>query len=226
VDINNDGKKDIIAGDTKGDITLFLNTGEKGKPMLAAGEKLKADGKTIKATEVIYKVEDGRTIKDKVIPGSHELSLVYSKLHVADWDADGLADLLVGHDDTIIFYKNTGGKTAPEFAAPKLIENPEGKFPARPSPFVVDWDGDGKKDLLSGGEKPVITFYRNVGTAQEPKLAEGVDLKLAGPEFDKGYRCRIDVTDWNNDGKPDILVGNYFSHKKPSGGNIWLFLGK
>jgi len=217
---------DIIAGDTKGEVTLFLNKGEKGKPMLAAGEKLKADGKTIKATEVIYKVEDGRAIKDKVIPGSHELTLVYSKLHGADWDADGLADLLVGHDNTIIFYKNTGSKTKAKFEAPKLIENPEGKFPSRPSPFIVDWDGDGKKDLLSGSERPVVTFYRNVGTAQEPKLAEGVDLKLTGPDFDKGYRCRIDVTDWNNDGKLDILVGNFFSNKKPMGGNIWLFLGK
>jgi len=143
-----------------------------------------------------------------------------------DWNEDGRKDLLVGHDDTIIFYKNIGSKTEYKFAAPKLIEIPEGKFPSRPSPFVVDWDGDGKKDLLSGGERPVVTFYRNIGAAQEPKLAEGVDLKLTGPEFDKGYRCRIDVTDWNNDGKPDILVGNFFSYKKPMGGNIWLFLRK
>jgi len=226
VDINNDGRKDIIAGDTKGEVTLFLNTGEKGKPVLAAGEKLKADGKTIKPSETTYKVEDGQRIKDKVIPGNHELSLVYSKLHVADWDADGLADLLVGHSSTIVFYKNVGSKAKPKFAAPKLIENPDGKFPSRPSPFVIDWDGDGKKDLLSGSERPVITFYRNVGTAQKPKLAEGVDLKLAGPDFDKGYRCRIDVTDWNNDGKLDILVGNRFINKQPTGGNIWLFLRK
>ncbi|MCP4712583.1 MAG: VCBS repeat-containing protein [Planctomycetes bacterium] len=226
MDINNDGKFDIIAGDTDGAVTLFLNKGVKGKPVLAAGEKIKADGKEIMASKVTYKVEDGRTIKDKTIPGSHELALVYSKLHVADWDADGLADILVGHNNTIIFYKNTGSKAKVKFAAPKLIENPEGKFPSRPSPYIVDWDGDGKKDLLSGGERPVVTFYRNVGTDKEPKLAEGVDLKLAGPDFDKGYRCRIDVTDWNNDGKLDILVGNFFSYKQPMGGNIWLFLGK
>ena len=226
MDINNDGKKDVIAGDTNGDVTLFLNKGEKGKPELAAGEKLKADGKTITATQTTYKVVDGNLEVDKVIEGSHELTLIYSKIHTADWDADGLIDLLVGHDDTIIFYKNAGTKAELEFQAPKLIEIPEGKFPSRPSPFVVDWDGDGKKDLLSGSERANVTFYRNVGSSEQPKLAKGVNLGLKGPDFDKGYRCRIDVTDWNNDGKLDILVGNFFSNKQPMGGNIWLFLGK
>jgi len=32
--------------------------------------------------------------------------------------------------------------------------------------------------------------------------------------------------DYNNDGKQDLLVGNFYSNKRPVGGNIWLFLGK
>jgi len=208
VDWNNDGKKDLIAGDTAGNVWLFLNIGSKEKPQLAEGKRVEADGKPI-----------GK--------GSHKLSEVYSKIHMGDWDGDGLKDLLVGHHNTIILYKNVGTQSAPRFQAPTLIKIPEGNFPSRPSPYVIDWDGDGRKDLLAGSEGPKIYFYRNIGTDKTPQLAKGELLALKGPGFEAGYRCRIDVADWNNDGKLDLLVGNRCRGKKPSsGGNIWLFLGK
>ena len=192
MDWNNDGKKDLIAGDTEGNVWLFLNTGTQEKPKLAKGKRVEADGKPINAR-------------------SHHLAEVYSKIHMADWDGDGLKDLLAGHNHTIILYKNVGTQSAPRFKAPTSIKIPERNFPSRPSPYVIDWDGDGKKDLLAGSENPKIYFYRNIGTNKKPKLARGKVLDLKGPGFDSGYRCRIEVTDWNNDGKQDILVGNFYS---------------
>jgi hypothetical protein len=147
---------------------------------------------------------------------------------MADWDGDGLKDLLVGHNTTIILYKNVGAASAPRFQAPTKLECPKGQFPMRPSPYVVDWDGDGKKDLLVPCEQPAVYFYRNEGTAQQPKLAEGKPLELKAEGFEKGYRCRVAVTDWNNDGKLDLLVGNACpsANGRGLGGTIWLFLGK
>ncbi|MEE8540175.1 MAG: VCBS repeat-containing protein [Desulfobacterales bacterium] len=227
MDWNNDGKKDLIAGDTAGNVWVFLNTGTNGKPDLAEGRRLEVDGKPITAARKTYKKVEGKYVVDKIIPGSHPLSERYTKIHFADWDADGLKDLLVGHIKTIIVYKNIGTKSAPRFRAPTLINVPKGGLPVKPSPHVIDWDGDGTKDLLMGSEKPKIYFYRNIGTNKQPQLARGEILDLRGPGFDVGYRCRIDVTDWNNDGKLDLLVGNRFKGEKPSsGGNIWLFLGK
>jgi hypothetical protein len=214
VDWDDDGKKDLIAGDTQGNVSLFLNVGTKEKPELAKAKLVEADGKPIKS-------------------GSHKLAGTYSKLHMADWDGDGLNDLLIGHQDTIVFYRNVGTKGAPRFAAPTQVKPPTQKeapamaFPGRPSPYVIDWDGDGKKDLLVGFESPEIRFYRNVGTDKNPQLAnwQGEKLDLKVPAAEAGYRWRFDVTDWNNDGKPDLLVGNIYSGRK-SGGNLWLFLGK
>jgi len=97
---------------------------------------------------------------------------------------------------------------------------------SRPSPYVVDWDGDGKKDMLFGTERAEIYFFRNAGTNEKPELEVGKKLALTGGDFSKGYRCRIDVADWNADGKLDLLVGNFYSYKKPMGGNVWLFLAK
>lgn len=209
MDWNNDGKKDLIAGDTIGTVTLFLNVGTKEQPELAKGKPVEADGKPITR-------------------GSHKLAESYAWTHMADWTGDGLKDLFVGHTSIIAFYKNVGTDSAPRFGAPAILPAPEGGFPMRPSVCVVDWDGDGKNDLLMGGEEAKISFYRNTGTNAKPELMKAEALELRGPGPDAGFRWRLDVADWNNDGKLDLLVGNFYSSSQGgahrAGGNIWLFL--
>jgi hypothetical protein len=240
VDWNKDGKKDLIAGDTKGQVTLFLNSGTPGKPELAAGVPVESEGKPISGKQTLYKIEknqivmeNGEPVVDKVIPGSNALAEIYSMIHVADWNGDGLDDLLVGHQVTILFYKNIGTAREPKLAAPVKIESPTGQWPSRPSPYVVDWDGDGVQDLLVGVDYglPDVKapfFFRNAGTNQEPKLEQGVPLKLEGEDFDKGYLLRLGMADWNNDGKLDLLVGNRCTvgPDQKITGNVWLFLRK
>jgi len=51
------------------------------------------------------------------------------------------------------------------------------------APFVGDFDGDGKPDLLVGQfDGGLLRVYRNEGTAAAPKLAAGQDFK-AGAEL-------------------------------------------
>lgn len=207
MDWDSDGKKDLISGDSDGNVTLFLNVGTEKEPKLAKGKPVEADAKPI-------------------APGTHQLADRYSWLHMADWDGDGLKDLCVGHSQRLVLYKNVGTPSAPRFQAPTLVELPGGGRVLRPSAYVVDWDGDGKNDLLVGGENPKIYFYRNTGTNKKPQLAKGEALNLKGPGSHAGYRWRIDVADWNNDGKKDLLVGNFYSSGRKAGGNIWLFMGK
>ena len=90
----------------------------------------------------------------------------------------------------------------------------------------ADWDGDGRADLVCGTERPEVWFFRNKGSAATPELEEGRKLDLKGDGFENSYRCRIDIADWNNDGKLDVLAGNVYSNKRPSGGNVRLFLAK
>lgn len=225
MDWDNDGKNDLLSGDTEGNVWLFLNLGTKSEPELAEGSRIEADGKAIAGENRKYKQVNGKYELDKVVPASHKLADIYSKIHMADWNDDGLKDLLIGHNDRIVMYKNIGTKSAPRFEAPKEIE---GGFPSRPSPYVVDWDGDGKRDLLVGSERAEVCFYRNTGTNAKPHLVKENNLELKGLGSIAGYRWRIDVTDWNNDGKKDILIGNFYSTKNrgKNGGNVWLFLGK
>ncbi len=211
----------MISGDTKGQVWVFLNKGTDEAPELAAGIRVEADGGPIVAAQYA---------KGGSASNAQKMMGTYSKLHYGDWNADGLKDLLIGQTgnksgENVLFYKNIGSAGVPKFAKPKLLERPGPKM-SRPSPYIVDWDRDGKRDLLFGTEHAKVYFFKNTGTNEEPKLEKGQLLDLTGGDFGKGSRCRIDVTDWNADGKLDLLVGNFYSYKRPMGGNVWLFLGK
>jgi hypothetical protein len=222
VDWNNDGKLDIVAGDTHGQVWVFLNEGSAGQPVLGAGRRVEADGGPIVGV-TMNRRPDGM-VRYTIGSANKEMG-VYSKLHVADLDADGLKDLLIGQTcgdrENIVVYKNIGTAVEPKFGKAQALDLP-GPALRRPSPYLVDWDGDGRPDLLCGTEEAKVWFFRNVGTAREPKWDKGRRLDLKGRGFDQGYRCRIAVTDWNEDGVLDLLVGN----RTKTGGNVWLFLGK
>ncbi|MFC1555388.1 FG-GAP repeat domain-containing protein [candidate division KSB1 bacterium] len=179
MDWNNDGKFDLLPGDTDGAVWIFINIGTKEKPVLAEGVNVKANGKMITNKQIIYKqvdgkiqIKDGSIVIDKTIPGNHELSGPYSKLHYADWDNDGLKDLVIGTDSGEIF------------------------------------------------------FYKNKGSAQSPKLGNAKEIKLESGEYARSGQHRLEITDWNNDGKIDLLVGERRRSGDFDGGYIWLFLGK
>jgi hypothetical protein len=231
VDYDSDGKLDLVAGDTEGNVWFFKNIGTKTAPKLAAGVKVQADGK-----EITGRSSDSGSVLSALVPSddSNSLAGTYSKLHLTDWYGTGKLDLLIGHNnvknggDEIVIYKNIGTATAPRYAAPVKWNNPDLETVSRPAPYVVDWDGDGKRDMLVSTDDGKVLFLRNVGTSATPVFAKPEALKLEG--IGDCIRTRVAVADWNNDGKLDLLVGTYYygqgADKKSAGGNVWLFLRK
>jgi len=84
----------------------------------------------------------------------------------------------------------------------------------------LDWDGDGKPDLLVGSsqsreygtapERGCIYFFKNIGTRQSPLFAPGVPLRDESGTLVRavaGAYIYFDVADWDRDGDIDIILG-------------------
>jgi hypothetical protein len=70
---------------------------------------------------------------------------------------------------------------------------------------------DGRKDLLVGEAEGAIRLYLNINTDDHPLFDGGTLLEVgeAGSKvaIDVGQRTTPIVTDWDNDGRRDLLVG-------------------
>ncbi len=151
---------------------------------------------------------------------------------VVDWDNDGKKDLLLGEIQSagIRLFKNKGTDAKPYFPDSEYLQA-EGTmlmvgFSCAHSvcPYVADWNNDGKKDLIVGTTPGYVGVYLNVGTNDSPMFGSSTEdppamfaLSAEGKDIDVGEQAAPCVTDWNNDGKKDLLVGC-------EGGTISLFL--
>ncbi len=216
-DLSGDGIEDMISGSYwPGDLILFRGradgTFEKGEVMKDS------EGKNINV---------GGTWKSDRDPDMDSLA---TAPHAWDVDGDGDLDLIVGNfAGHVILIPNEGTKEKPSFVAKNRRPLEAGgstlKVRGDSGPWVADWDQDGVSDLLVGDADGAVTFFRNTGTKTETKLARGVELlaksKLpnilpagqvpSGP----GLRTKLCVTDWNLDGRPDLLVGDFWTGEAP-----------
>ena len=75
----------------------------------------------------------------------------------------------------------------------------------------MDWNSDGKKDLVVGTETGVVRVYLNTGTDAAPVFgydAPGyITVKKGSSNFDCGIKATPDILDWDNDGDLDLICG-------------------
>jgi hypothetical protein len=194
VDLDGDGRTDIISGSWPGEIYFF---------------RRQADGKF--AAGVQLKGKDGKPLN----VGSA------SAVFAADWNGTGKLDLIVG---TVLgevwLIPNESKSKELEFGTPRRLEA-DGKaikLSGDAGPTVADWDGDGRLDLIVGADDGSVVWYRNVSSAKEPKLEAARQLVGKSPvgwggddkrgPRDWGLRVKPCVFDWDGDGRPDLLLGD------------------
>jgi hypothetical protein len=208
-DWNGDGRLDLLVADGRGWLTLFLNRGTKGRPDLAAGVRVEADGRPIDGT--------GR-----------------ASVAVADWNADGRKDVLLAmagedtsasydwphlhadpsRDAGILLYRNVGTDAAPVLKAPRWVRT--GRFGGdelallRPNlGAFVDWDGDGLRDLIAAEFEDKVFFFKNTAKGPGPPLFAAHDevgrILLAAETLE--MISGAEVVDWDGDGQLDLLTG-------------------
>lgn len=169
-DWDGDGDFDIISGNTAGNITFFENLSGPGveHPTWAAPALLESRGQPIR----IMAGPNGS------IQGPCEAKWGYTTLSVADWDGDGLPDLVVNSIwGKVVWFRNIGTRSAPKLAAARPLNvewegpqpalaygwlRPEGKALLtqwRTTPVVVDWNTDGLPDLVMMDQSGYLAFF-------------------------------------------------------------------
>ncbi|MFM2001815.1 MAG: hypothetical protein RI963_1241 [Planctomycetota bacterium] len=180
-DWDSDGDQDILCGNTAGFIEWFENlSGPKVEfPRWAAPRRLQVEGQT-------FRMLAG---PNGSIQGPAEAKWGYTCLSVADWDHDGLTDLVTNDIwGKVRWMKNIGPKTNPELAPPRPIEVAWPGPPPKPSwtwwepsdnelvtqwrttPVAIDWTADGLVDLVMLDHEGYLVLFPRSKTADGTKL--------------------------------------------------------
>lgn len=139
-----------------------------------------------------------------------------------DFDQDGLLDLFIGYFGDYLhgelptlarrntnalpdkLFRNKGGFVFEDVSAGSGVEDPGWSQAAG----HVDFDGDGREDIISGNDFGTNSYFRNAGGGkfEEVSAALGVDKP--------SYTMNIGITDLNRDGYPDIYISNVVTMDK------------
>ena len=221
-DWDGDGDEDLVCGNTAGYVGFIENLGGT-PPRWAPPRYLEVDGEPIR----IMAGPNGS------IQGPCEAKWGYTTLSVADWDGDGLPDLVVNSIwGRVVWYRNIGTRTEPRLAAAQPVRVDWPSAPPKPAwnwwdpaddelvtqwrttPVAIDFTRNGLVDLVMLDHEGYLCLFERSRRGDELVLTppqrifvdeEGRPLQLNSGTAGKSGRRKFTLVDWDGDGHLDLL---------------------
>ena len=122
-------------------------------------------------------------------------------------------DILNGHGRYLALWLNSGTDDSPSFSESTRLKfgglEISGSYAL--APYVVDFDSDGRKDLVVRDSRGFY-WYRNVGDDSVPIFATKVAIKSGGTQltiYGGDGSALFSIADWDDDGVNDLIAGDY-----------------
>ena len=155
------------------------------------------------------------------IQGPEEDESGYTNVTLGDWCGNDLYDIIVADSmGEFYLYRNVGSATEPRFAPGEPLRQNGRVFQTvwRQRPWIVDFDGDGRCELVAMDPYGHARIYRRANAENPLEIDDGTPLltedarplKLDGMVKAPGSwqgRTKLCVVDLDGDGLLDILAG-------------------
>jgi hypothetical protein len=185
-DFDGDGTLDLVIG--TGDGRAFVRLGEAGAAVPTFGAPMPLGG------------DDG------ILPGPDGGPLQDLAPRCVDWDRDGDTDVLFGtRSGRVVLLERT---SAAQLAVRPYLQQVNAPIDAGrcAAADLGDWDGDGREDLIVGGEDGLLRVYANDGHAREGVFGAETLVRSQGELYHcPGGYCRPTFLP-HTDGKLDLLA--------------------
>jgi len=133
---------------------------------------------------------------------------------VCDWNNDGRLDLVTGERNgfyTVFLREEAGTLTN---AGRIQAHGTDIVTSSNSWPWIVDWNRDGRKDLLAGQEGLYTTcnvfVYLNEGTDSAPVFGDSTPVLHNGSTFSDRRTAPL-LLDLDGDGNRDLILGEWYS---------------
>ncbi len=197
-DLDDDGRADLLIGSGYGDLVYYRQLGGE---VFAAPEAMIGQASSL---------------------AHWPPELCQLSPEVLDWSGDGQADLVLGWNGKLLWYRRRGVR----ISVGQAMQLSDGRKlavvirQAAPTvghlaPAAGDLDGDGDIDLLLGADDGSVWWVEKMSGHPDHDWRDPQPVMAGGQPLAVGQRARPCLVDWDGDSADDLLVGN-------ADGTLWL----